>query len=268
MRFVRSENERIAGYDIRRTIFVAHVPLARNNQIKLPLRRVCMIRKIWFSGRNAVPFEIERMTLGQIEGGRLASECFRNSFERDGVFSARRLPCLFFDLVDVYLAHFSLLSFFAIEIIRLSSLDDEFFGCVPRHRPLPAVGIVTGIARCAAAARIIGNHVVNEVFVTGVAKLMGFAGLKEKGIARSDFSYPVLIANVSPTGNYEVKLRFRRMRVIGTKRLAFRNPHQREIKRMALCQIERVWMTTERDRNVLRRAAKLSLWRLPFLLWD
>src|SRR6266480_4477248 len=160
-------------------------------------------------------------------------------------------------------------SFFAVEVIRFPTLDND---AVSRRRfidlPFPAVGIVTGIARCAAAARIIGNHVVNEVFVTGVAKLMGFAGLKEKGIARSDFSYPVLIANVSPTGNYEVKLRFRRMRVIGTKRLAFRNPHQREIKRMALCQIERVWMTTERDRNVLRHAAKLSLWRLPFLLWD
>ena len=62
-------------------------------------------------------------------------------------------------------------------------------GSFLRHRPFAAVGIITGITSCPAAARIIGDHVINKIFITGVTELVRFAGLKEKRIARSDFSY-------------------------------------------------------------------------------
>src|SRR5437867_11628177 len=99
MRFVRPKDERIAGHYFGGSIFMTDTPLARNNQIQLPLRRVCVVRKIWFSGRRPIPFQIERMTLGQVERAWLAPERFGNSFERDGILSAGRLPCLFFDIV-------------------------------------------------------------------------------------------------------------------------------------------------------------------------
>src|SRR5205823_13694746 len=146
------------------------------------------------------------MTLGQIEGGRLASECFRNSFERDGVFSAWRLPCFFFDLVNVYLPHFSLLSFFAVEIVGLSSSHDEFFGSFLRHCPLATVRIITGVTSCAAAARIIGDHIINKIFITCVTELVRFAGLKQKRIARSNFGYAIFIADAAPARDDEIEL--------------------------------------------------------------
>jgi hypothetical protein len=43
--------------------------------------------------------------LGQVERGRFASQRFRNSFEGDGIFSAGRLPRLFFDFVQVNYFH-------------------------------------------------------------------------------------------------------------------------------------------------------------------
>ena len=51
---------------------------------------------------------------------------------------------------------------------------------------------------------------------------MCLARLKQKRVARSDFGYSVLIANLAATGNDEIKLRFRCMGVIGAKRFAFR----------------------------------------------
>ena len=46
------------------------------------------------------------MPLGQVERSWLASERFRNSFEGDGVFPARRLPRFLFDVIEIYLSHF------------------------------------------------------------------------------------------------------------------------------------------------------------------
>ena len=54
---------------------------------------------------------------------------------------------------------------------------------------------------------------------------MRFARLKQKGVARSNFNYSVLVADIAAAGNDEIKLRFRRMRVIGAKKFAFRDPH-------------------------------------------
>src|SRR5205814_8175037 len=70
-----------------------------------------VIGEILFSGRHPIPFQIKRLTLRQVERSGLTPQCFRNSFEGDGILPARRLPSLFLNVVDVYLAHFILLSF-------------------------------------------------------------------------------------------------------------------------------------------------------------
>ena len=88
---------------------------------------------------------------------------------------------------------------------------------------------------------------------------MRLTWLKEKRITRSDFGNPILVAHVATAGNDEVKLRFSRMRVIRTKRFAFRNSDKREVKRMPLRQVERLRLASERDRNILRDSPKLSL---------
>src|SRR5207302_4191251 len=177
------------------------------------------------------------MTIGQIERGGFASKRFGNSFEAHGVFSAGRLPWLFVDLANVYLSH-DCRSFFSIEVISLSPLHHYFLQGVVYHRPFAAVGIIAGIPSRPAAARIIGDHVINEILVASVAELVRFTGLKQEGIARLDFSDCVLVAYAAAAGNDQVELGFSRMRVVWTKRLAFRNPHQREIKRMPLREIE------------------------------
>src|SRR5205814_10059502 len=99
MRFVRPEDEGVARHELSSAAFVTDASFAGNDQIKLPLRRMRVIRKSWFPRRNSIPFQIKWMTLRQIERSRFAPECFRNSFERHGVFPARRLPRLLFNLV-------------------------------------------------------------------------------------------------------------------------------------------------------------------------
>src|SRR4029077_16049103 len=88
-------------------------------------------------------------------------------------------------------------SFFAIEVIGLPSFHDQFFGSLPRYGPFAAVGIVTGISCCAAAARIVGDHVINKILIAGIAKLMGLARLKQERVTKSYFGRSVLIAHVA-----------------------------------------------------------------------
>src|SRR6266403_2250193 len=99
VRFVGTKNKSVAGHDFSRATPVTNRSLAGNDQIKLPLRRVRVVREIALPGRHAVPFQIEWMSLGQIERSRFAPECFRNSLERYGVFPAERLPRFLFYLV-------------------------------------------------------------------------------------------------------------------------------------------------------------------------
>src|SRR5437879_12150860 len=101
MRFVRPKDERIASHYFGGSIFMTNTPLARNNQVKLPLRRVCVVRKIGFSGGQPIPFEIERMTLGQVARAWFAPQRFRTSLERAGILPTRRLPRFYVDFVDV-----------------------------------------------------------------------------------------------------------------------------------------------------------------------
>ena len=116
-------------------------------------------------------------------------------------------------------------SFLTIEVIGLRSFHDQFFGPFTRHGPLAAIRIITGVTGCSAAARIVGDYVIDKILIAGIAKLMRFARLKQKRVAGSNFGDPVLIPHIAAAGNDEIKLRFRRMRVIGAKKFAFRYPH-------------------------------------------
>ena len=78
---------------------------------------------------------------------------------------------------------------------------------------------------------------------------MRFTRLKEECVTRSHFGHAIFVANVAAAGNDEIKLRFRRMRMIRAKRFAFRNPDQREIERMPLREIERLRLAPKRDGN-------------------
>ena len=105
MRFVGTEDERVTGRNVGLAVLVANTAFSGNDQIQFPLSRVRVVREIAFSWWDPAPFQIERMALRQIERRRLAPQCFRNSFEKHGVFSAWRLPGLFFDVVKIYFEH-------------------------------------------------------------------------------------------------------------------------------------------------------------------
>src|SRR4029453_19486598 len=101
-------------------------------------------------------------------------------------------------------------------------------------RPCAAYVIIARNTRRAAATGVIRDHVIKKVLIPGIPKLMRITWLKEKRITRSNLGYPILVAHAAAPGNDEVKLRFSRMRVIGTKEFALWNSDQRQIKRMPL----------------------------------
>ena len=80
-----------------------------------------VVREILFSRWYAIPFQIEWMSLGQIERVGTAPERFRDSFEGHGVFFAGRLPCLFFDVVDVYFAHLAVVAGVSPALVRFAA---------------------------------------------------------------------------------------------------------------------------------------------------
>ena len=127
----------------------------------------------------------------------------------------------------------SKISFFAIEVIGLSSFHDDFFPRIFGYCPLATVRIITGITRRAAAARIVSDHIINKIVIPLIPKLVRFPWLKEKCVPGSHFSVPLLVAHYAPAGNHQVKLRFSGVGMIGTKEFAFRNPDQRDIEWMS-----------------------------------
>src|SRR6266404_2503810 len=158
--------------------------------------------------------------------------------------------------------------FFSIEVIGLCSFYHYVIRSFFHHDPLAAVGIKTGIAALSAAARIISDDVINKILDAGVGDLMRFARLEKERVAFGYNCRSILVPNAATPRDDEIKLRFGRMRMIRTKRFAFRNPYQREIKRMPLHQIKRLRLTPECHRDILRRSTELALWRLSFLLWN
>src|SRR5882762_4620521 len=105
MRLVGSKNESIAVDNVGHALFASHDAFPANHEIEFPLRGMRVIGEIVFTRRNAAPFQIERMSLRQIERTWLAAKRLRDSFKRDRVFSAGRFPRLFLDLFEIYFAH-------------------------------------------------------------------------------------------------------------------------------------------------------------------
>src|SRR5712692_10602903 len=98
--------------------------------------------------------------------------------------------------------------FFAVEVIRFYSFYDYVGHSFFDNRPFAAVWVITRISAASATARVIRNDVVNKIFVTGVGKLMRFARLKEKRVARGYDCRSILITNTAAPRNHEIKLRF------------------------------------------------------------
>ena len=65
--------------------------------------------------------------------------------------------------------------FLALVVVGFLALGDDLFGPFLEGDPLPAVGIITGVA-----ARVIRDHVVDEVFVVRGRELMRLARGEEK----------------------------------------------------------------------------------------
>ena len=63
----------------------------------------------------------------------------------------------------------------AVVVIGFRALRDDLFGSFLEGDPLPAVGIITGIA-----PRVIRDHVIYEIFVVRGEELMGLARGEEK----------------------------------------------------------------------------------------
>src|ERR1700730_2671881 len=97
-------------------------------------------------------------------------------------------------------------SFLTVVIIRLFPFHDDLFQSFDRNRPLTAVRIVTTIP-----ARIIGDDVINEIFIAGVAKLMRLARSEEKRVPCPHLGGSILVANIAAPGDDEIKFRLRRV---------------------------------------------------------
>src|SRR5437660_11837396 len=96
-----------------------------------------------------------------------------------------------------------LILLFAVEVISLLSFHDHFVHPFLPDRELAAVGIMTGIA-----ARIVGNYVINKIFIAGVGELMRFSRSEEKRVPRGDDCRSFLVANASASRHHEIKFRF------------------------------------------------------------
>src|SRR5437879_4412916 len=104
----------------------------------------------------------------------------------------------------------------AVAVIRRLSFHDDFVHALFPDRELAAIRIMTGIA-----ARIIGDHIINEIFLARVAELMRLTRSKEKRVAGTDDCRSIFVANASLARHHEIKLRLARVRMIRTKRFAF-----------------------------------------------
>lgn len=76
--------------------------------------------------------------------------------------------------------------FFAVEVGRLGAFHDDVIRW-PKHRPLFAVRIITGVAD-----RIVRDHVVGELVRSGVGDLVRFARSKEERIPGDTSVVPAL----------------------------------------------------------------------------
>src|SRR4026208_2494464 len=93
-------------------------------------------------------------------------------------------------------------SFFALEIITFFALNEHPISCRrPVHLPLSTIRIVERFAD-----GIISNHIINEVFLTGVAKLMRFIWPENERVSRPNLSCTILVTHAPFSRDYQIKL--------------------------------------------------------------
>src|SRR5882757_1305891 len=91
---------------------------------------------------------------------------------------------------EAHVAH-ALQSLFAVEIIRFFSLYDNSIGRGGLiHLPFSTVGIVGRFADW-----IVRDHIINEVFLTGIDQLMRFVRPENKRNSGHDISCTILVTN-------------------------------------------------------------------------
>ena len=120
----------------------------------------------------------------------------------------------------------------ALEVVGLVAFHHDIVRG-PENRPLFAIGIVTRFAD-----RVVRDHVVTEVVRSGIGDLVRVAWTKEKRVARSDFCHSSFVAHLAAARDDKIELRLSRVRVIRAERAACGNVSERQIKRVAFCEIE------------------------------
>ena len=96
MGFVGFEDEGIAGADGGCAILVADGPGSGDDVVEFPLAAVEMVWVGAFAGGNVDDFDVERMALHEVGGGRDASERFGDFFARAGEGAFGGGPGFFF----------------------------------------------------------------------------------------------------------------------------------------------------------------------------
>src|SRR5438477_11649007 len=101
MRLTGGENERVAGFDWRRSVFVPHGTPPGDHVIELPLRTVRMVWKRRGPGRQPCDLDVERVAFHQIGRLGVAPQGLRDLNPRATVFSLWGSPLELFDVFCV-----------------------------------------------------------------------------------------------------------------------------------------------------------------------
>src|ERR1700720_2944544 len=105
MRFVRTEDEGVAGFDWRFSILMARNSVTRDDVIEFPLRAVSMVGISCFPRWYPTNLDVKRMAFHQIGRERFSAERLGNLFARAGEFSLRGGPDQLLHVVGIYFAH-------------------------------------------------------------------------------------------------------------------------------------------------------------------
>src|SRR6266853_5956180 len=152
---------------------------------------------------------------------------------------------------------------FAVKVIGLFSFHDYAFVTELVDFPFPAIRKVGGFAD-----RIVGDNVIDQIFLAGICDLVRLVRRKNEGVASGHFCRAVLVAGAAFAGDDKVEFPLRRMRMIWEIRLAGWHTRQFQIKRMPFCQIERVRIAAERFRNSLEGCGVIAARRFPFPIFN
>src|SRR5205809_6896495 len=87
-------------------------------------------------------------------------------------------------------------SLFAFEVVGYVALHYLLLLTLENDRPFATVGVITGIA-----AGVVGDDVINKIFLTRVRQLMRLAWSEKEAVASAHFSCALLVADAATAGN-------------------------------------------------------------------